>query len=270
MLNNLYKKIFLTFLIFSIFIVFPRNIYAITATINNVDVSNITSKDQEISIDITISGSFPTEYYIRIGMKEGTSYLGYVKNNISEWIKIGTLASDKIDNYCFNYFKIDSEGSYILKFKIGNENETSNGSHIFKIHRFTPSCGSTNIAETSISVSLPTPTPSPSSSPTSSPTSTPSPSPTPSPTTKPIATKKPTIKPTSTSESESSESGFVLSDISVGGSNTTPTPEGEVAGASTSKNFPFQAAGLILSGVGFMGYGGWSFYVKKKNLTKSG
>lgn len=267
MLTNLYKKIFLSLLIFGVFIVFPQKIYAITAIINSVDVSNITSKDQEILINTTISGSFPTEYYLRVGMKEGNKYVGYVKNNINEWIKIGTLDSDKIDNYCFNYFKIDSEGEYVLKFKIGNEDEISNGSHIFKIHRFTPSCGSTDIAKISINVSLPTPiptqTPSSTSSPT--PTSVSSPTKTSTPTPKPIATKRPTTKPIKTSQSESSESGFVLSDISIGNDNSTPTPEGEVAGLSTSKNFPFQAVGLIISGMGFMGYGGFSLYKRSKN-----
>lgn len=186
-------------------------------------------------------------------------------NDTGDIVSLYSDTNDEIDNMSYG-----NKGGVCVAGENQSVGRVDNGN---TIERFSSS--SKNL--TNIGMTLdpcPTPSPEPTTPPTQEtapdPTTAPTSRPTKTPTPKPTATKKPTIKPTSTSESDSSESGFVLSDVSIGDKNATPTPEGEVAGASTSKDFPFQAVGLILSGVGFMGYGGFSLYKRSKNQYNDG
>jgi len=105
----------------------------------------------------------------------------------------------------------------------------------------------------------PTPTQSPTDQPTSQPTQAPTTSPTKSPT--PVPTKSPTIKPTAsptpTKEPEQKVESLKGLSISV---NSTETPIGMVAGAKTSKKSPVIAIIFIVFGIGFLGYGGYLLY----------
>jgi len=117
-------------------------------------------------------------------------------------------------------------------------------------------------------------TPSPSSTTTSTPASTPTPSstssptktPTITPTTKPTSTKTPTPKPSPSPKDgdDQLEKNINVNEISVVNMDLTPSPKGSVAGISTSKKFPFTAVGLIVSGLGFVGYAFYGFYLKAK------
>lgn len=224
-------------------------------TVEIIGYKLVDAAEKSLIIDLSKTGSvamIPPKSWIVVYRNGDNSFS--LNNDGEETIKlfVSDLSTDPID--IFSY--IDS-----------SENKTwgriPDGGQIYN-QVLPPSLGLPNTA----------PTPEPTTTPTQTPTSTPSPTPTktasptktatatPKPTAIKTSTPKPSPTSTSTSESQSSESAFVLSDISIGEDNT-PTPEGKVAGASTN-NFPFQALGLILAGVGFMGYGGYSFWMKKK------
>jgi hypothetical protein len=127
--------------------------------------AEINSKEQEVSVKIVVN-SLPTgDSYFRASISSGSSYIGYVKNNDANWIKTGTLSSDKLDSRCTNYFKISGDGEYLLSLKIGDDNEISNGIYVVKAHRFTSTCGSyiESGEESSqvLNIILPTPPPTP-------------------------------------------------------------------------------------------------------------
>lgn len=111
----------------------------------------------------------------------------------------------------------------------------------------------------------PSPSPTPTNSPTTAPTQAPTSAPTASPTIKPTPTKTPTSKPTvtPTQSSEPEETGNPdnpdnLTIPQLG--NSTSTPIGMVAGATTTNKSPTLAIVLITLGVGFLGYGGYLLY----------
>jgi hypothetical protein len=260
MCNKRRVTFFLT--IFLLFLI-PPQIQAFSLEITDVKQSLVSDKEQIVSVDLLITDLPSGESYFRAGWKSGNSYIGYVQNNSGDWIKLNSLSGE-----CKNYFKIDqATTSATLNIKIGSDNEISNGETIIRAHRITSSCSSNYSSnEYSSTINLPTPTPEPTESPTPEPTNTFTPTPTQKPTNTPTLKPIPTKTPTATSsanleQDESSESGFV----NLGFVEKTTSPESEVLGKSTSNKFPFTAIGLIISGLGFMGFGGFSLYKRFKN-----
>lgn len=263
------SKLKRVFIISILLFLFPQKVLAVTLTLSNYP-SSISSS--EFSVDVFVDGPSAGTNYLRVDLyKDGTTkYFGETFNG-SSWYS----GSDGKQ-----YFPItissESTASATLKALVGNPNSSEYpgpGSYKLRIRRYTASgnaASSDQQTPIDIQINVATPSPEPTQEPTQEPTTQPTttptktPTPTPKATPKPTSTKKPTIKPTPTSDNSASESSFVLTDISIGDENQTPSPEGQVAGASTSKKFPFQAVGLIMSGVGFMGYGAYSFYMKNK------
>ncbi|MDO8340586.1 MAG: hypothetical protein Q7T59_01285 [Candidatus Woesebacteria bacterium] len=270
------KYICLTFLIF---LIFPQKIdAAFSFTIDNISNSIISDKEQAVSATLVVSDLPSGDSYFRIGIDEGSSYVGYNKVGI-DWIKLTSLSGDEINKTCSKYLKISSDGTYIIDFKIGNDVDVVNGEHILKAHRFRSTCTIDTLKpEIAIVILLPTPIPSPSPSlsptqvptqePTSTPTKTPTTTPTVSPTPKPTPTKIPTIKPTST-PTETTEETFTNMPTLISQNSNSSTPEGMVAGASTTLKSPIIAIFLIAAGLLLMIVGGVNLYKKMKTEYNS-
>jgi hypothetical protein len=122
----------------------------------------------------------------------------------------------------------------------------------------------------------PTPSPSPSPSPTQIPTQEPTFTPTNTPTTTPTVTstpkstptKTPTIKPTST-PTETTEETFTNMPTLISQNSNSSTPEGMVAGASTTLKPPIIAIFLIAAGLLLLAIGGVNLYKKMKTEYNS-
>jgi len=188
--------------------------------------------DQQQEFEIGINFSCPgcSDSYLRgVFYPSGNGYFGYTQDNSGNW-------SNTPGGNCITYFKIakidlTSEGSWSgkLKFKpdINSSYYSGPGEYLFKVGRYTPSCGSPSVwsQEATIAITGPTPTPTPTSTPipTPTPTSTPTntPSPTKTPTPVPIHTPTPSLKPSASSIpseilptsvlGESTESGEIVS-----------------------------------------------------------
>lgn len=220
---------------------------------------------EEITINVNLGCSGCGDSYLRgVFYESGTKYFGKTLNNSNEWV---STSGDKTV-----YFKVAKEEfvnaswSGQLKVKIDSDDSNLNGpkDYYFKIGRYTSSGDSSADWSTESKVYINASTPSPSPAPTTAPTSTPSPTKTSTP--KPTPTKTSTPKSTSSPE-ESEVPEFKVTNVSVDEASETSTPEGLVAGAKTSK-FPFQAIGLVVSGLGLMGYGGYTYFTKKKHESK--
>jgi hypothetical protein len=170
-------------LIFFSFFIFPKLVFA-TTQVSIFDVpSNINeSSEFNVSVSLLCSGCTTDSYLRGVLYPSGSSYFGYTKDNNGNW-------SNLSGSSCTSYFKIAAsdliEGSWSgkLTFKPDTENGYYNGSgeYLFKLGRYTPSCGSpTWSGESTISIIGPTKTPTP--APTSTPTNTQAPTKTPTPT----------------------------------------------------------------------------------------
>jgi len=121
--------------------------------------------------------------------------------------------------------------------------------------------------------STPTPESTPTEEPTLTPTSTPTKTSTPTPTKTATATptKTATAKPTTTATPEETpiEESEAKNDINITGADVKieTSPEGIVAGASVTKKSPLLSIFFIISGVGFLGYGGYLIYNKKHETS---
>lgn len=176
---------------------FPKNVLAAT----QISVSNVPSNiGESTEFDVLVSlvcSSCTTDSYLRgVFYPSGSSYFGYTKDNNGNW-------SNTSGSNCTSYFKVSLadllEGSWSgrLTFKPDTESSFYNGSgeYLFKVGRYTPSCGSpTWSLESTISIIGPTKTPTP--LPTSVPTDTPIPTKTPTPTKSPTPLPSKTITPT--------------------------------------------------------------------------
>jgi len=253
-----------------LFLFFPQKAFALS--MNLISTPSSIDVDQEVNIDFSMECSGCSDSYVRgVFFESGTNYFGLTKNNSGTWIGI---TDDKT-----NYFKIskedfiDASWSGQIKVKVESSEQKLSGSknYLFKIGRYTSANDSSAdwSSEVSIFINAPSPTPTMTSTPTS--TSTPSPTSTPTKTStstpKPNPTKTSTPKPSPSPEEDDdrSEKNINVDEIYVATVELTPSPEGFVAGVSTSKKFPFAAVGLIVSGLGFLGYGGYTFYLKSKN-----
>ena len=266
------KYIFLTFLIF---LIFPQKINAaFSYTIDNISNSTIFDKEQVVSATLVVSDLPNGDSYFRIGIDEGGSYVGYNKVGI-DWIKLVSLSGDEINKTCSKYLKISSDGTYVIDFKIGSDVDVVNGDHILKAHRFRSTCTVDTLKpEIAIIILLPTPSSSPSPTqvptqePTSTPTKTPTTIPTVSPTPKPTPTKTPTIKPIP-SPTETTEETFTNMPTLISQNSNRSTPEGMVAGASTTLKPPIIAIFLIAAGLLLLAVGGVNLYKKMKTEYNS-
>lgn len=186
--------------------------------------------------DLNLNGILSSKGYIVFTHTEGWL------NNSGDTIKLYNNATPSaiIDQY--TYGNVDSTKSVA---------RIPNGSENWQI--------TSNITNNSINPSpSPTPTNSPTTAPTQAPTSVPTVIPTVKPTPTKTATSKPTVTPTQSSEPEQTDNPENLTIQQL--NNPTTTPIGMVAGATTTKKSPIVAIILIISGIGFLGYGGYLLY----------
>ncbi|QLG69615.1 MAG: hypothetical protein CH104c_0383 [Candidatus Woesebacteria bacterium] len=157
-------------LVFFLF-VFTKSVQsAFNFYISEVEPVQVYSKEDVIDVRIVVDSLPLGDSFFKVGIKNSNSYIGYMKDNDGDWVKIDSLSSDKSNNQCNKYFKITSDGEYVLNIKIGDNNDLPNGEYVIKAFRFTSSCGSysgSSEAEAfKINVALPIPTPSPTPLPT--------------------------------------------------------------------------------------------------------
>ncbi len=182
------KKNFLFFVfggLFFVFLVFefcsPVSA-AFNFYISDVNPKEVFSKEQEIEVKVVVE-SLPisSDSFFRVSIKKGNSFVGYMMIN-NEWVKMGSLSSDKENNLCTRYYKVNSDGVYDFRLKIGSDVEIANGEYIVKVHRFpynyngSGKCGDYDSSEEQVEfkVNVILPTPSPTPAPTQSSTSYPS------------------------------------------------------------------------------------------------
>lgn len=247
--------IFLVLII--LFLFFQKEIFAVSLTITSVDPAIVTSKDQVVSVNLAIDGLPSGESYFRAGWDSGSSYVGYVENNLGDWVKLSSLSSSE----CINYFKIDSSTtSAILKIKIGIDNEMANGNINIRAHRLTSTCGSNTSSNLfSTEINLPTPTPTPSPSPTISPTQNPQ---TQSPTKSPSPTPLKTITPTPLKTPQKTDSPTIEPQVLA---ENTEEVEPTDKPTEVKKSFPVFAFVIIALGFVLIGVSGYLAYKIKYN-----
>lgn len=252
---------------------FPQKVYAaFSFSIDSVTPASIDTKETELIINLSLTDLPEGDNYFRAGFKEGNTYVGYIKNNNGNWIKLRSLSDG-----CADYFKVsENVTTIVLNLKIGSDVEISNGSIPIKAHRYTSSCA-TNIGsnEYIVNVNLPTPTSSPTQAPTAQPTNQPTSAPTATTTPKPTQTptqsgQAKTSTPKSTSSPTPTQSGQADEPITIEKSENmvliTPTSTGIVAGVKTENKSKTIALMLIFFGVCFLGYCGFLIY-NGKNAT---
>ncbi len=148
--------------------------------ISDVNPREISSKEQEIEVKVGVE-SLPSasESFFRVSIKKGNSFVGYMRNNYGDWVKMGSLSDDKENNLCTRYYKVDSDGVYTFKVKIGGDVDITNGEYVVKAHRFpynynnSGKCGDYDASgeQVEFKVNVIFSTPSPISTPTQSSTS---------------------------------------------------------------------------------------------------
>lgn len=230
---------------------------AFSFNISSSSATVITSGSQDVEVGLNVL-DLPSESYFRVSLQKesGGSYYGYVLNNNGDWAKIQILDGD-----CTAYYKVidTSITSLLLKYRIGDDTEISNGNYYLKAHRFTKTCTSYTEATNflSLEVSLPTPTPTPSRTSTPEPTETPQPTNTPTPQ-PPSSTPVPTSTPRPTSTPKLTPSPSLT---------PTPTEAEEVLGIDISqaatessvsqekkKKFSFWPFVFIIPGLGMISF----------------
>ena len=251
-------------------ILFSREIYAVTVTINSY-TSSISS--EIFNVEASVSGATNATNYLRVDLyKEGTNnYFGETYNG-SDWY----AGSDGK-----SYFPIqiqNSSASAIIQAQIGNPSINSYpgpGVYKLKLRRYTSSGSqSQNDQQTPVDVQLtyvfPTPSPTDTLTPvptaTATPTSTPTPTPTPSPSPTPTQTQTPTVKPTKT-PTASVAAEILGASISATPSQEVVTPAVEVQ--TVEKDYPqtdtFTAIAVGITSIGLLGV---IFYRLRKILIK--
>lgn len=254
------KKILAVFAI--LFLLSAKDISAaFSFQISSISPSTISSKDQEVTVNVTLS-DLPGESYFRAEFQQssGSQYFGYSKDNSGNWIKVDANMD------CKSYYKVSdvTTTSLVLSLKIGTDNNPTNGTNNVRVRRYTNTCGSSDDSDpVNIDFTLPTPTPSP----TPTPTSTPSPSPTKAPTPTPAPTKSPTPKPTtkpSPTPEETEEPESTPEVLSIASENEeTPEPEESSEPQASENKFPVAAIPLIGGGVGMIGFATYPFIKDK-------
>lgn len=179
--------------------------FAATQSLSVTNIPLTIDQSQEFGVGITFScpGCTSDSYLRGVFYPNGTSYFGYTQDNNNNW-------NNAAAGSCTTYFKItqtdlskDGTWSGTLKLKPDKDNSYYNGpgEYLFKVGRYTPSCGSPLWStETTIAITGPTPTPTPADTSTPTPTSKPTPTSTPivTPTKTPTPTTRISISPTPT------------------------------------------------------------------------
>lgn len=247
----------LVLLISLIFLSVTPAFAAFSYQINSVTPNEVTSIEQIVTINLTLTNLPTGDNYFRASWQKssGDNYFGYVKNQNGEWVKIQSLSSD-----CKSYYKVsdNSVTTLTLETKIGDVITTENGDYSIKVHRFTSGCSYNDPVSTTIKINLPLPTPTNTPVPTESPTNTPAPTFGPTSTPKP-ASPTPTKKLTSTStpeptkeESADDEESLLEDQLlgasdsaeNIGNPSTTPPPAG---GPKTKSSIhPIPAITIVL------------------------
>ena len=255
-------KIFWSFFILFVFLLFTKNIQAaidivFTNTPTNVDIN------QEFEIDVLLNCSSCGDSYLRaVFFKSGSNYFGFTQNGNGEWV--GT--SDDKTKYLLVRKGDLVEGTWSGKLRVKPEPESSYyigpGDYFFKVARYTPSGGATWANEVGLEITGSTTKPSDSltQDPISNPTTNPTIAPTsiPKPTVKATSAPKPTSTTIAQKDQENNES-LVLGLREELNQSPSPTPE-----SGEKKNFPFFALGFVFLGAGFLGFAGYSFFKQKE------
>lgn len=96
-------KFLLSFLLgLSLVFIFSSEVSAaFSFNVDSISSTEITSKDQEIQVSISIN-ELPSESYFRVAFQKsnGDPYLGYMKDNNGNYVKIGAL-NDPCSVYYF-------------------------------------------------------------------------------------------------------------------------------------------------------------------------
>ena len=205
----------------------PSSVSAFSLSIKEIDKQSLSTKEEEVKVTLTIK-DLPAKSYFRTAFQksDNDAYFGFIKNHKDEWVKIESLSSQN----CTGYYYLDSTPSaeITINLIIGAENETENGQHLIKAHRFTDTCKSNNKSDNSLNINFDLPQPSPTPTPTPTPTPSPTPTPTPSPTPSTSAqvyspTPKPSLKSSPMPTASASAGLFSFTSLSP-----------EVLGASSS------------------------------------
>ena len=257
-------KILVYIVIFVSFYILPTSIFsAPEIIINTYPMSIIAGQVFDVNFSV-------------LGLPSNTNY--YSKS-------IGGIDFEEVDTWNINWlqqndawtsmptFTSDSEGSASASIKSRFAMTTLGGSKEYKI-RIRKIDSSTNNDSPSVNILVTTPLPTPTqtatatSTPTTTaastsiPTKTATATPIKTATTKPTTTATPTEKPTDEPESEN-KINLTETDIKV-----KTSPEGIVAGATTTKKSPLLSILFIISGVGFLGYGSYLIYNGRSDINR--
>lgn len=233
---------------------FPWKALALTISISNLPAS--IDRDQETEVDLFFNCAGCGDSYMRgVFYPEGSNYFGFTRNNSGSWI--GTSADRSLYYAIAKSDLVDASWSGKLKIKPDSSDSayTGPGEYIFKVGRYT-SAGDSSADwsnELVIRITGPTPSPSPAPIPTNNPTSTPTKTPTPISTPTRVPTPTPTKSPTPNPLMTSSPEGMVL-----GEEVASPVPQVSESHPQSIENpklsFPLPAIGLIVLGVGLIGF----------------
>lgn len=264
MSNKKNRLIYLLF-VFSIFILFPKNVFAVTINISNCPAVITTNS---FNVDVSVSGASDGKNYLRIDLyKEGTTrYFGETFNG-NEWY------SGSIGTSYFAVDIIDSTASAKLEGRVGNPSLTEYpgpGNYKLRIRRYTASGSSSSSDQTPVNVTIQvtTPTPEPTSEPTATVISTPPNSPTLTSTSTPVATKTPTLKPKSTPTSKPTEKSNGEEVLGVQSESGSPNPTEESEESSEKSKVSILSLVFIVLGISFVGFSGFAFF-KQKGLNNN-
>lgn len=218
---------------------------ATSVSFSNAPTSVDQAQEFELDAVLTCTSCTGDSFLRGVFYPNGTSYFGYTQDTAGNWINVS-------GGSCTQYFKVATsdlkDGSWSGKLKVKVDAESSlfsgPGDYLFKIGRYTTSCGSpTWSSEITIAISGPTatPTPAPTSTPTPTPgsTSTPTSTPTKIPTPTKAPTSTPVKIPTATPQATISATPVVLGAI-----DPTATPE------AMPQNKPLNPIIMSLSFVG--------------------
>jgi len=269
----------LALLLFFGFTFFPKEISAVTITIDNSppDIS-----ESPFSVSFSVSGAASADNYFRIDLfKDGSSsYFGETYNG-SDWYN----GSDG-KQYLKAVMVSGQTANITVQGRLGNPSSSEflgPGLYKLKIRRYTASgtaATTDNQTPGDINITYTTPTPSPSPTPTHEPTQSPTPQPTNTPTSTATLTPTPTPKPTPTTKSSPTQVPEVLGESGNEDPNLLTFSEtfgressggdGVVADNSkkVSNSVPPVAALFVVGGALLIGYAIFPFI--KQFLTKRG
>jgi hypothetical protein len=240
----------------------PGSIFAATSqslSINDTPLTIDQSQEFEIGATFICSNCTSDSYLRSVFYPSGSSYFGFTQDNNGNW-------NNATGGNCTTYFKItqadfSKEGTWSGKLKVKPDIASpyygGPGEYLFKVGRYTSSCGSPLWSgEVTVAITGPTPTPTAAPANTPTPTNTPTSISTPTPKVTVTPTAKPTLKPASNAAAATSSSiiktGDVLSESSKSAEikNLKVTPQ-EIKIASDNRN-NLLAKLLIFIGIVFL------------------